>query len=76
MASLGDRTPRQDPRVKARSTVAALVPEPELVERMIHGQPVIVKVFPAISDPRWSGWVREVLSAPIDLWRIADQPLE
>jgi hypothetical protein len=63
-------------RANARSSVSALVPEPKLVERVIHGQRVMVKVFPAISDPAWSGWVREVLTGPMDLLRVVDQPLD
>jgi hypothetical protein len=51
-----------------RSKVLALVPEPRLVERVIHGQRVTVKVFPSISDPSWSSWIREVVRAPVDPW--------
>jgi hypothetical protein len=42
------------------------IPEPRLVERVIHGQRVWVKVYPPTSDPGWAEWLRSTLRRPIE----------
>jgi hypothetical protein len=42
-------------------------PEPRLVERVIHGQRVRVKVYPPMSDPRWADWIRHTVRSPLEL---------
>jgi hypothetical protein len=43
-----------------------LVPSPRLVEREIHGQRVVVKVYPPTADPRWAEWIQHTLRAPLE----------
>jgi hypothetical protein len=52
----------------------SLVPEPRLVERVIHGQRVWVKVYPPASDPSWSEWIRSKLRAPVEPPRFGEHP--
>jgi hypothetical protein len=46
---------------------SAQPPEPRLIERVIHGQRVQVKVYPPMSDPRWADWIRNAIRAPLEL---------
>lgn len=43
-----------------------LPPEPHVVDRVIHGQRVQVKIYPPMSDPSWSDWIRHAVRAPMD----------
>jgi len=44
----------RNPAEYERAVPTALHPKPKLVERVIHGQRVRVKVYPPVSDPIWS----------------------
>jgi hypothetical protein len=59
-----------------RSAGRSLTPEPELVERVIHGQRVKVKVYPPTSDPRWTDWIRHTVRSPMDSFGIGDRILD
>jgi hypothetical protein len=71
-AEPGPPTPDADER--AGSTPA--IPEPHLVERVIHGQRVWVKVYPPTSDPSWAEWLRFTLRKPLEAPRPGEPALD
>ena len=52
------------------------IPEPALIECVVHGQRVQVKVYPPASDPRWEGWLREKLRSPLEAFGQGDRALD
>jgi hypothetical protein len=67
MPKKSDRMARTHDQVSGSSSVNALAPEPQIMERVIHGQRLRVKVYPPVSDPTWSEWVRYKIRAPLDM---------
>jgi hypothetical protein len=50
-------------------------PEPQIVERIVHGKVVKVKVYPPLEDPAWSGWLRNSLRASAGHWMRDRRPV-
>jgi hypothetical protein len=75
--------PRETRRKELRKPVAdferataALEPTPQRVERVVHGQRVTVKVYPPVSDPAWSDWLRSKVREPLTSFGIGEHAFE
>ena len=65
MPKKSHRMTPSDERTSPKHASGPLGPEPQLVERVVCGQRVCVKVYPPPSDPTWSDSFRFKIRAPL-----------